>query len=100
MLYGGGLGCAAADCGPAALWYENARECPIVPWSGDALAAAGAERLWIETEHGAESLFSDGGACSVTFGFGYARWERTIGGNRISVTAFIVPDTPVRVLLL
>ena len=100
MLYGGGLGCAAADCGPAALWYENARECPIVPWSGDALAAAGAERLWIETEHGAESLFSDGGACSVTFGFGYTRWERTIGGNRISVTAFIVPDTPVRVLLL
>ena len=100
MLYGGGLGCAAADCGPAALWYENARECPIVPWSGDALAAAGAERLWIETEHGAESLFSDGGACSVTFGFGYARWERTISGNRISVTAFIVPDTPVRVLLL
>lgn len=100
MLYGGGLGCAAADCGPAALWYENARECPIVPWSGDALAAAGAERLWIETEHGAESLFSDGGACGVTFGFGYARWERTIGGNRISVTAFIVPDTPVRVLLL
>ena len=100
MLYGGGLGCAAADCGPAALWYENARECPIVPWSGDALAAAGVERLWIETEHGAESLFSDGGACSVTFGFGYARWERTIGGNRISVTAFIVPDTPVRVLLL
>ena len=100
MLYGGGLGCAAADCGPAALWYENARECPIVPWSGDALAAAGAERLWIETEHGAESLFSDGGACRVTFGFGYARWERTIGGNRISVTAFIVPDTPVRVLLL
>ena len=100
MLYGGGLGCAAADCGPAVLWYENARECPIVPWSGDALAAAGAERLWIETEHGAESLFSDGGACSVTFGFGYTRWERTIGGNRISVTAFIVPDTPVRVLLL
>ena len=100
MLYGGGLGCAAADCGPAALWYENARECPIVPWSGDALAAAGAERLWVETEHGAESLFSDGGACGVTFGFGYARWERTIGGNRISVTAFIVPDTPVRVLLL
>ena len=100
MLYGGGLGCAAADCGPAALWYENARECPIVPWSGDALAAAGAERLWIETEHGAESLFSDGGACSVTFGFGYARWERDIGGNRVSVTAFIVPDAPVRVLLL
>ena len=100
MLYGGGLGCAAADSGPAALWLENARECPIVPWSGDALTAAGTERLWIKTEHGAESLFSDGGACSVTFGFGYARWERTIGGNRISVTAFIVPDTPVRVLLL
>ncbi len=100
MLYGGGLGCAAADSGPAALWLENARECPVVPWSGDALAAAGAERLWIETEHGAESLFSDGGACSVTFGFGYARWERDTGGNRVSVTAFIVPDTPVRVLLL
>ncbi len=100
MLYGGGLGCAAADSGPAALWFENARECPIVPWSGDALAAAGAERLWIETEHGAESLFSDGGACIVTFGFGYARWERDVGGNRVSVTAFIVPDTPVRVLLL
>ncbi len=100
MLSGGGLGCAAADSGPAALWYENARECPIVPWSGDALSAAGAERLWIETEHGAESLFSDGGACAVTFGFGYARWERDIGGGRAAVTAFIVPDTPVRVLLL
>ena len=67
MLYGGGLGCAAADCGPAALWYENARECPIVPWSGDALAAAGAERLWIETEHGAESLF-----------FGWRRVQRNV----------------------
>ena len=100
MLYGGGLGCIAADSGPAALWYENARECPIVPWPGDALAADGAERLWIETENGAESLFSDGGACAVTFGFGYARWERDIGGNRVSATAFIAPDVPVRVLLI
>ena len=100
MLYGGGLSCAAADSGPAALWYENARECPIVPWPGDALAAEGAERLWVETETGAESLFSDGGACEITFGFGYARWERHIGGKRIAVTAFIPPDTPVRVLLL
>lgn len=100
MLYGGGLGCAAADAGPAALWYENARECPIVPWPGDALAAEGAERLWVETENGTESLFSDGGACEITFGLGYARWERHTGGNRIAVTAFIVPDAPVRVLLI
>lgn len=100
MLYGGGLGCAAADTGPAALWLRNARECPIVPWSGDALAAAGAERLWIETDEGPESLFSDGGVCSVEFGFGYARWERRIGENRIAVTTFIVPDAPVRVMLL
>lgn len=100
MLCGGELGCAVADAGTAALWYKNARECPVLPWSGDALSAEGAERLWAETPGGRESLFSDGGACRVSFGFGYARWERSIGAARVTVTAFLPPDTPVRVLLL
>ena len=100
MLFGGGLGCAASDVGFTALWYKNARECPLIPWQGDALAAAGTERLWVQTPHGAESLFSDGGVCRTEFGFGYARWERETEKARITLTAFIPPETPARVLLL
>ncbi len=101
VLTGGGLGWLAADAGTGFLWYENARECPLTPWTGDPLAAAGPERLWAETKEGPVSFFAaPGEETRVAFGFGSARWEKTVGSLRLALTAFLLPDRPVRIFLL
>ena len=102
ILTGGALSWFAAECGTGALWYRNARECPVIPWRGDPLSADGPERLTAETEAGPVSLFAaaDGFPCAVCFGPGWAAWEKTVGDLTVKLTAFIPPDRSVRVFLL
>ncbi len=102
LLTNGTLSWFAADCGTGAMWYENARECPLTPWRGDPLAADGPERLAAQTQAGPASLFAgaDGLPCRVRFGPGWAWWEKTLDGVAVKLTAFIPPDRSVRVFLL
>ncbi|MBR6115227.1 MAG: hypothetical protein IKQ10_08635 [Oscillospiraceae bacterium] len=101
-LYGGELGWFAADAGTGALWYKNARECPLIPWTGDPLSVCGPERLCAEIGGRAVSFFCAPGdrRGSVSFRFGEAVWEKTAGGVTLRLTAFIPPDRSVRVFLL
>lgn len=102
VLAGDSFGFLAADCGCGSMWYKNARECRITPWENDPLAASGPETL--EALDGGErvSLFAaeDGRSCAVSFGFGWAAWEKELRGGRTRVTAFVPPRSAARVLII
>ena len=96
-LTGSALGWMATDTLTGSLWYKNARECPLIPWSGDPLAVEGPERLWIEVGGQPVSLFTGG---QVTFEPGAAVWETIVEGDLLRLTAFLPPERDVRVFLL
>lgn len=101
ILTNGSLSWAATDAGTGSLWWENARECPLIPWSGDPLAVQGPELLWAELDGSAVSFFAaPGEPCSVRYFFGGAVWEKTVGEATLRLTAFIPRDKNVRVSLL
>jgi len=100
VLTGGGLGWIAADGGTGSLWFENARECPVIPWRGDALAVSGPERLFARINGKWESFFASHPGDTVAFGFGEAVWEKTVEGVTLRLTAFLPPEKPVRVMVL
>lgn len=87
------LGWLASDAGTGGLWFKNARECPLIPGSGDPLALEGPERLWIERDGQRYSLFAScqDTDCRVTFAPGTAVWEKTAGGLQVRLTAFLPP---------
>ena len=101
-LTNGHLGAIAADCGPAALWLDNARELPLIEPMEDVYAAQAPELLWAETEEGPRSLFgaNDGTPCRVEFGPGWARWEKRLAGRDVVTELSITPWQNVRVLLI
>ena len=95
-------GYTATDSGTGHMWRENAREMKLTPWRNDSLATEGPECLTLLRDGAEHSLFADtdGRACTITYGFGYARWEKTIDDGTIAVTAFVPPDVEARVFLV
>lgn len=102
ILCCGDFGFIAADSGCGNMWFKNSREQPINPWLCDPGAVSGPETLEIETSEGRRSLFAaeDGFACRVTFGFGWASWEKDFGPFSTRVTAAVPPQGSVRVLTI
>ena len=102
VLTNGEFGFLAADAGTGHLWRRNAREGRVDRWLNDPLTALGTERLELLRGGGRFSLFADGGAEPARFccGFGYAVWEKRIGGTRTRVTAFVPGRSAARVLLI
>ena len=101
-LSNGRLGAIAADCGPAALWLDNARELPLTVPMEDPRAAQPPELLWAEMEDGPVSLFAaeDGHPCRVSFAPGHARWEKELPGRRVVTELFLPPWQNARLLLI
>lgn len=102
MLTNGKFGYIAADSGMGNMWFENAREMRITPWVNDPSALRGPETLEFVSDSGRWSLFADndGAACRVSFGFGFAMWEKSLGNCGTRCTAFIPPDTDARVFII
>ena len=102
MLANDRYGYIATDSGTGHMWQINARENKITPWRNDTLETRGAERLTLLRGECEISLFADadGLDCKITYGFGFARWEKTIDESRITVTAFVPTDTEARVFLV
>ena len=97
VLSNGHFGYIATETGAGHMWLENAREYPVSPWDNEPLAPRGSETLELWTAEGRHSLFADGqGSCRVSYGFGWARWERA--GS--SVTAFIPGRYKARIFLM
>ncbi|MDR3278260.1 MAG: hypothetical protein LBT12_05745 [Oscillospiraceae bacterium] len=96
------FGSLATDAGTGHLWHLNARENRLNAWKNDSLATEGTEKLELLTDGEKISLFAanDGRACRVTYGFGYAVWEKQIGDTRIKTTSFVPQDAAARVLLI
>ena len=101
-LSNGRLGAIAADCGPAALWLDNARELPLTLPMEDPRASQPPELLWVETGEGPVSLFAaeDGRPCRVRFAPGHARWEKELAGRSLVTELFLPPWQNVRILLI
>lgn len=78
ILTNGSFGYIAADSGMGNMWLKNARELRLTPWINDPMAIDGAEVLEYCDAAGRHSLFADddGAPCRVTFGFGFAVWEK------------------------
>ena len=102
LLWGGGAGWLAVDCGSGYMWRDNAREARISPPPLTPQSVCGAEQLWVSTGRGRVSLFAadDGIDCRVSFSGAAARWEKTVDGRRVTLTGFVDPDSGARVLIL
>ena len=80
------------ETGCGHLWRENAREGQLTPWNNDPLAIGGPERFFLTWKGETHSLFADGDGCPVrvTYGFGWARWEKQWrAGQAVTTTAFV-----------
>ncbi len=92
------FGYLADECGTGHLWYQNARENKLTPWQNDPLALSGPETLAVVDGEQVWELFAreDGVETVVTYGPGWARWERQKGMQRTSLTAAVPLDRPFR----
>lgn len=102
MLTNETYGYVATDSGTGHMWCKNARENKITPWKNDSLTTQGSERLWLLRDGERISLFADmdGYETKVTFGFGFATWEKDIDGTKIKTTAFVPMDLEARVFII
>ncbi len=102
ILTNGSFGYIAADSGTGNMWLKNARELRLTPWINDPRAIDGAEVLEYFDGSGRYSLFADedGAPCRVTFGFGFAVWEKSFGSFAARCTAFVPPDMDARVFII
>ena len=94
----GRFGYLAADCGLGCMWTDNARERRVNAWVCDECASRGPETLETLANGAPVSLFAaeDGAECRVTYGLGWASWEKL--GARL--TAFVPPETAARVFII
>ncbi len=97
MLSNGHFGFFATDCGTGHMWFENAREYHINRWLCDAQTTVGTEQLTL----GGKTVFADAqDDCRVTYGFGFARWEKELGSTLITTEGFVPEDTNARVFII
>lgn len=103
ILTDGALSWCAADAGIGHLWYQNAAMYRITPWENDPYAVRGPETLeYLPGEGAPVSLFAanDGIACTVTYGFGWAKWEKELPAGTITTTAFLPNGSSARVFII
>ncbi len=89
-MVSGGMGVLVTECGPAALWWGNAREMRLCAPVEDLRAVEPALPLWAETADGPVSLFAanDGRRCRVRFGRGWASYEKALADREVLTTVF------------
>ena len=102
LLVSDRFGWRCDEAGTGHLWYRNAQMEQLTPWQNDPIAQMGPEELFCTWAGGACSLFArqDGLPVTVTYGPGYARWEKQAGQRTFSLTAFVPVGKAVRLFLL
>ena len=94
------FGYLATDAGIGFCWHRNSRENKLNAWRNDPFAETGPEQIRWRRDGETFSVFSEGGDAEVTYGMGYARWQKTREGFTYTAAAFVHPTLPARVLLL
>lgn len=94
ILCGESFGWLTDETGNGLLWRENAHEGRLTRWKNDPLAVGGEERLLLETGGICASVFADGDGlpCTVTYGPGFARWEKRFGETLLVTEGHVPPD--------
>lgn len=110
MLCNPNFGWLTDETGAGFLWSGgNAREGRLSPWGNDTLAVGGQETIMVNLNGQDIPVFAagDGCPCAVTYGPGFARWEKKLeetsktGGHRpplLVVEGFVPMDENRRIL--
>ncbi len=90
------------ETGCGHLWLGNSRESPITPWNNDPLSVGGPEWFLLTLRGKTHSLFADGDGLSVTvtYGFGWAKWEKEWPEGVVRTTALVPWDRDQRLILV
>lgn len=85
------FGCLIDETGCGHLWEGNARERPITRWNNDPLSIGGPEWFLLTWQGETHSLFADGDGLpvTVTYGFGWAGWEKAWPEGVVRTTVFV-----------
>ncbi len=89
------------ETGAGLLWSGgNAREGRLTPWANDPLAVGGQETVTVSLNGVSHSVFAsgDGLPCTVTYGPGFARWEKELPGGKLITEGFVPLEENRRVL--
>ena len=89
------------ETGAGLLWTGgNAREGRLTPWANDPLAVGGPEQITVRIGEQEYSVFAagDGLPCTVTYGPGFARWEKELPGGTLTTEGFVPLEENRRVL--
>ena len=102
MLANDQYGFLATDAGTGHMWHLNARENKVNRWLNDSLTTEGTEKLLLREGDKRCSLFAnfDDFETTVTYGPGFACWEKQKGDMRVKTTAFVPPGVSARVLII
>lgn len=88
------FGALVTETGAGYCWFQNARENKLTPWTNDPLAVGGGISLAASMDGKSAGLFAsgDGFPCNITYGFGFARWEKKLNDTLITTTQFVPLD--------
>ncbi|MCI8304182.1 MAG: hypothetical protein HFF52_06085 [Lawsonibacter sp.] len=89
------------ETGAGLLWTGgNAREGRLTAWGNDPLAVGGTESILVNLNGEEHSVFAagDGLPCTVTYGPGFARWEKQLKGGRLTTEGFVPVEGGRRIL--
>jgi cyclic beta-1,2-glucan synthetase len=100
------FGCLVTEAGGGYTWTLNSAEHRLTPWRNDPVSDAPAEALYLRDEENAEIWTptprprGEDAACEIRHGAGYSTWRRHSHALEQTLTLFVAPDDPVKVVRL
>ncbi len=96
------FGALVGETGLGHMWRRNARENQLTPWRNDLLACEHDEQLCVAWRDESVSLFAanDGWQCRVTYGPGFARYDKRRGEVSLVTTVFVPPRRMARLIMV
>ncbi|MFB9867870.1 GH36-type glycosyl hydrolase domain-containing protein [Vreelandella sulfidaeris] len=100
------FGCLVSETSLGATWSLNSGENKLTPWRNDPVLDTPSEVLYLRDEETAEvwspTPLPAGGASTtvIRHGAGYSTFERTDHGLEQTMTVFVPPDSPLKIVQL